>query len=219
MPIRAGGVSQSPMDQRTRARPLGKRPGPAPGCLTHQGGYTNTATRPARCHRSRAAANAGLGPDPLCPRRRTPLEKFRRLVRSASHCRIHEQATTSATGPRRSSTAAPKLWPTRAAAAARWPRGRRSTSRAERLSNRSRWVLGGCESGGRRRRCRDAVLRASAQVGHRRVAQRSSAAFDVTACSFRRWCARFRLAQRTSREPRQPPRSSRAARNCSTETT
>ena len=30
-------------------------------------GYTNTATRPARCHRSRAGANAGLGPDPPLP--------------------------------------------------------------------------------------------------------------------------------------------------------
>jgi hypothetical protein len=44
------------------------------------------------------------------------------------HFSFHEQAAMSAACPGRSSTAAPRLWPTEAEVTARWPLGRRSRS-------------------------------------------------------------------------------------------
>jgi hypothetical protein len=55
-------------------------------------------------------------------------------------CRSHDQAAMSAACPGRSSTAAPRLWPTEAEVTARWPRGR--LCRSEEVSSRSLLALG-----------------------------------------------------------------------------
>jgi hypothetical protein len=68
------------------------------------------------------------------PRRRTlsrdSPEAGERPRADVGHARFpfHEQAAMSAACPGRSSTAAPRLWPTEAEVTARWPRGRQTGS-------------------------------------------------------------------------------------------